>query len=39
LQEAKYCISDPYAATRNDIFDIFRILKVLKQMVTELVEH
>ncbi len=37
LEEKKYCISVPYAATRDDIFDIFRILKVLKQIVTELV--
>ncbi|MDM8559028.1 hypothetical protein [Candidatus Parabeggiatoa sp. HSG14] len=39
LQDVKYCISQPYTATRDDIFDIFRILKVLKNKVADLVEH
>ena len=39
LQEVKYCISDPYTATRDDIFDIFRILKILKHQIAEWIEH
>jgi hypothetical protein len=39
LEEKKYCISVPYVATRDDIFDIFLILKALKQIVTELVTN
>jgi hypothetical protein len=39
LQEAKYCISHPYTASRDDIFDIFRILKVLKRIVADMVER
>jgi hypothetical protein len=39
LQEREYAISNAYLATREDIFDIFRILKVLKQIITELVEQ
>jgi len=35
LQGKEYSISDGYAATRDDIFDILRILKVLKQMIIE----
>ncbi len=38
LQERAYCISDGYIATRDDLFDIFRMLKVLKQLITEFVE-
>ncbi len=38
LEGKKYCISVPYTATRDDIFDIFRILKVLKQIVAELTD-
>jgi hypothetical protein len=38
LQNVKYGISQPYTATRDDVFDIFRILKVLKQKVADLVE-
>jgi len=30
-----YCISADYSARTDDIFDIFRILKALKQLVTE----
>ncbi|MCP4701442.1 MAG: hypothetical protein GY862_31990 [Gammaproteobacteria bacterium] len=39
LERKKYCISVPCTATRNDIFDIFRILKVLRRTVTELVTN
>ncbi len=39
LEGKNYGISVPYAASRDDIFDIFRILKVLKQMVTEFVTN
>jgi hypothetical protein len=38
LRGKEYCISEPYVATRDDMFDIFRILKVLKQIVINLVE-
>lgn len=37
LQERNYCISKPYVATDEDVYDIFRILKVLKQIVLKLV--
>ncbi len=37
LQGREYAISEPYTATREDIFDIFRILKALKQIIVELV--
>ncbi|MCP4348288.1 MAG: hypothetical protein GY795_22600 [Desulfobacterales bacterium] len=33
----EYCISEGYMATRDDIFEIFRILKVLKSIVASLV--
>jgi hypothetical protein len=33
LQGREYCISENYSSTRDDIFDIFRILKVLKQKI------
>jgi len=33
LHEKEYAISEPYIATREDIFDIFRILKSLRQIV------
>lgn len=39
LRERSYSISEPYVATREDIFDIFRILKVLKNIVLELIAH
>lgn len=39
LQGREYCISDPYVASRDDAFDIFRILKVLKQIVIEIVNE
>ncbi len=38
LQGKEYSISDGYVATRGDIFDILRILKVLKQMIVEWVK-
>ncbi len=31
LQGKQYCLSENYSATKEEIFDIFRILKVLKQ--------
>lgn len=37
LQGKKYAISEPLVATRNDIFDIYRILKVLKQIILKLI--
>lgn len=37
LQGKEYCISEPYVATREDIFDVFRMLKSLKQIITEFV--
>jgi len=39
LQGRDYAISQAYVATRDDIFDIFRILKGLKQIITELIEQ
>ncbi len=39
LQGKEYAISDSYVATREDIFDILRILKVLKQMIIERVRN
>ncbi|OQY46963.1 MAG: hypothetical protein B6242_06390 [Anaerolineaceae bacterium 4572_78] len=38
LQDKHYSISGSYAATRDDIFDIFRILKTLKLIIIALVE-
>lgn len=38
LQGRKYCISESYAATKEEIFDILRILKVLKQIIEEIAE-
>ena len=37
LQGREYAISPPYIATRDDIFEIFRILKALKQMISSFV--
>ncbi|MCP4398729.1 MAG: hypothetical protein GY801_15700, partial [bacterium] len=37
LQDQQYAISPPYIATRDDVFDIFRILKALKQTIAEFV--
>ncbi len=39
LQGREYGISVPYVATREDVFDIFRILKALKQMIIGIVEE
>ncbi len=39
LREKEYCMSAGHLATRDDVFDIFRVLKVLKQIITELVEE
>ncbi|OQY44179.1 MAG: hypothetical protein B6242_13260 [Anaerolineaceae bacterium 4572_78] len=36
LQNKTYSISDGHIATRDDIFDIFRVLKMLKQIITDL---
>ncbi len=38
LEGREYCISTPLTATRDDIFDIFRVLKGLKQIVAELLK-
>ncbi len=38
LQGKEYGISDSYTATKNEIYDILRILKVLKQMLIERVK-
>ncbi|MCP4353599.1 MAG: hypothetical protein GY795_49765, partial [Desulfobacterales bacterium] len=39
LQDRHYCLSDAFVATRNDdVFDIFRILKVLKQIVIKIID-
>ncbi len=39
LQGKQYAISQPYIATREDVFDIFRILRVLKQIITVFVRE
>ncbi len=39
LQGREYAISEPYVATHEAIFDIFRILKALKQIIIELVDR
>ncbi len=39
LQGKQYCSSEPYIATRDDIFEIFRMLKVLKQILLILVTN
>lgn len=36
LQDKQYMISNGYVATRDDLFDIFRVLKALKQIVIRL---
>jgi len=36
LEGQEYVISQPYSAIRDDIFDIFRILKALKLIIMEL---
>ena len=37
LQGKQYAISEPYIATRAEVFDIFRILKALKPIIATLV--
>ncbi len=37
LQGKNYAMCEPFTATRDDIFDIFRILKALKQIIVELI--
>ncbi|OQY49187.1 MAG: hypothetical protein B6242_00050 [Anaerolineaceae bacterium 4572_78] len=37
LHDKEYCISRPYVAVHDDIVEIFRILKVLKQIIIRLV--
>ncbi|MEM7535390.1 MAG: hypothetical protein AAF639_24645 [Chloroflexota bacterium] len=39
LQGLEYSISNSYSATREDIVDIFRILKVLKIIITRMAEN
>jgi hypothetical protein len=36
LQNRKYVLSAAYSATGNGVYDIFRMLKVLKQYVIRL---
>lgn len=38
LQDREYCISEGYMATRDDIFDIFRVLKSLKHIIQSFIE-
>ncbi|MDM8559519.1 hypothetical protein [Candidatus Parabeggiatoa sp. HSG14] len=38
LQGKTFCISQNYSSTKDEIFDIFKILKVLKQKIIEMVE-
>ena len=38
LQGKEYIITPAYVATRDDIFDIFRILKALKQIIIGMLE-
>lgn len=38
LENRTYATSPGYSATSDDLFDIFRILKALKQIVTERVQ-
>ena len=37
LHGKQYAISEPYIATRDEVFDIFRILRALKQIIAEFV--
>jgi hypothetical protein len=39
LQEKQYAISTAYVATKDDVFEIFRILKVLKNIIIALLEQ
>lgn len=36
LQNREYCISNEYVATRDDIFDIYKTLKKLKDLITQI---
>ncbi|MCP4350685.1 MAG: hypothetical protein GY795_34890 [Desulfobacterales bacterium] len=36
LQGKKYCISESYTATKEELFDILRIMKVLKNIIEEI---
>jgi len=38
LEKNVFCISQNYSATKEEIFDIFRILKTLKQKIIEMTE-
>jgi hypothetical protein len=38
LQEREYCLSAAYSATGDGLFDIFRILKIVKQFVIKVTE-
>ncbi len=39
LQERAYCVSGGYLATRQeDLYDIFRILTVLKQIIADFIQ-
>jgi len=39
LQDKNYAITNSYTVTHDQIFDIFRILKVLKKIITEFCEN
>ncbi|MCP4346720.1 MAG: hypothetical protein GY795_14480 [Desulfobacterales bacterium] len=38
LDGRQYAVTEPYIATRDDLFDIFRILRVLKKIIIRLAE-
>ncbi|EDN65083.1 hypothetical protein BGP_6184 [Beggiatoa sp. PS] len=38
LQDKTFCISQNYSSTKDEIFDIFRILKVLKPKIIEITD-
>jgi len=38
LKDRKYCISEEYVATREDIFLIYGVLKRLKELINEIIE-
>jgi hypothetical protein len=39
LNKKEYCFSDAFVATRKDIFDIFRILRCLKQIIIQITDE
>ncbi|MGB1204737.1 MAG: hypothetical protein ACPG5B_03765 [Chitinophagales bacterium] len=39
LKNRKYCISNEYIATRDDIFEIFKVLKKLKLIINDISEQ